>query len=282
VAWYHIANEIHVGEGKDMGRESVWSRAWKDTEQFRASAVWFWIVEVVGAAMFGVIGGTVGFWLTPQSATSLQKTLYPVVGAGIGIVTGFIVAFVLIFTWNLFRAPYRQRNDALSRVDDVQQRYDTVLDSIRFALAFDTVVLTMDKGLQGRPSRVGIGIRFQNTSKELIQYNVVKFNVTLDGKTVQNPTFLNTTVHVHPGKTSDFFYPAIDSVDSTKRSSGVLEYEVEYSSIPNKYWYMSGRRLSIELVMPQAQIVWRALEEKEAPIDKPSEPIKPVHQGVNT
>jgi hypothetical protein len=44
--------------------ESTWHRAWKDTESFRQTTKSFWVVEVVGAAAFGAVGGMAGAWLT--------------------------------------------------------------------------------------------------------------------------------------------------------------------------------------------------------------------------
>jgi len=63
-----------------------------------------------------------------------------------------------------------------------------------------------------------------------------------------------------------------------KCSTGTLEYEVNYSSVPAKRWYVSRRKMAIQLVMPQEQLVWRVLEDYEAPIDEPSTPIAPLHQ----
>jgi len=100
-----------------MARASVWERAWKDTEHFRESAKSYWLVEVVGAAIFGVGGGFVGYWRTPVGTTSLQEFAYPTIGAAIGIILGFVIVFALIFAWYLFRAPYRQRDEAYALLD---------------------------------------------------------------------------------------------------------------------------------------------------------------------
>jgi hypothetical protein len=101
--------------------QSTWSRAWKDTEHFRESVIFFWTLEVVGAAMFGVVGGIVGYWLTPQSASAFRQNVYSGIGAGMGIIIGFVIVFVSIFAWNLFRAPYRQR-------DEVSRLYEPIAE----------------------------------------------------------------------------------------------------------------------------------------------------------
>lgn len=84
--------------------ESTWCRAWKDTEHFRHSGLFFWWWEVLGAALFAVVGAL----LLPEQPSRLEYALYP----SIGIVAGFATVFLVVFIWNLFRAPYRQRNKA--------------------------------------------------------------------------------------------------------------------------------------------------------------------------
>ncbi len=92
--------------------ETCWQRACKDTEHFRKSGWSFWAWEVVGAAVFGVVGTFVGYWLTPLNSNPFGQFAYPTIGGGIGVVVGFVVVFALIFTWNLFRASYKQRDEA--------------------------------------------------------------------------------------------------------------------------------------------------------------------------
>lgn len=249
--------------------EPTWHRAWKDTESFRQTTKSFLVVEIMGVAAFGVLGGLVGVWLTPTHATTFQQNLYPSVGTIAGVVLGLVLVFGLIYVWNLFRAPYRQRNDALRLAGNIQQQYDAILDSVRFGLAFDNVTMDTGKSSEGVPFVI-VGIKLQNTSKELIQHRLLKFEVILGGKTVDNPTFLNTSIYIFPGKTSQYYYPAIEGVDITKPIFGTLEYEILYSSVPDKQWYMSRQKLAIDLLITdlatvQGRTGWRALEE-ESPI----------------
>ncbi len=87
-------------------RESSWQRARKDLDSIRHSTLFFLLFEVVGLAAFGLLGSL----LTPHDSSDLAKSLYPFVGA----VLGALFAYGLLFLWNLFRAPYRQRNEAYS------------------------------------------------------------------------------------------------------------------------------------------------------------------------
>lgn len=252
--------------------EPTWQRAWEDTESFRQTTKYFWVVEVMGGAVFGVLGGMVGVWLTPANSTAFRQNLYPTVGAAVGLVLGLVLVFGLIYLWNLFRAPYRQRNDAQKLAEHLQQQCDIVLDSVRFGLAFDDATIDTGRSPKEEPIVI-VGIKLQNTSKELIQYKLINFKVILDGKTVENPTFQNTDVYVHPGKTSQYFYPAIKGVDMTKPTSGTLDYEIHYSSVPNKYWYKTRRKLIIDLEITdlatlQGRKGWRALEEEESAINQ--------------
>jgi hypothetical protein len=97
---------------------STWQKAWNDTEKFRnESKIWFWGVEIVGGgALFGVIGSLTGFNLMPINPDSFQQNAYPVVGGGLGVVIGFILIFTVIFFWNSFRAPYRQRDEYVKQL----------------------------------------------------------------------------------------------------------------------------------------------------------------------
>jgi len=245
--------------------ESTWRRAWKDTESFRQTAKSFWAVEVVGAAVFGAVGGTVGAWLTPEHATTLRQGVYTGVGTAIGLVLGLAVAYGLIYGWNLFRAPYRQRDEAIQVARHTQQQYDAALDSIRFKLAFVGLVWGIAKPPKGTPL-VNIAIRLENTSEELIQFEVVNFKVILEDKTVDNPKFMTTGGYVHPKKTADYLYPPIQGVDTTKLVSGTLEYQVKYSSVPNRHWYSSRRKMIFYLDAPKKHIEWHFQEQDESPI----------------
>lgn len=84
--------------------QSSWSRAKQDTISAQKTARFMWGGEGVLA-----VGG--GAWLAqiaPLGASTLEIVGRSVIG-GLG---GLLTAVFLIFVWNLFRAPYKQRNEA--------------------------------------------------------------------------------------------------------------------------------------------------------------------------
>lgn len=96
--------------------ESVWRRAWRDTERFRHTAGSFWGLEIVGASVLGLGGGYFGFLLTPMNATPTQSFLYPAIGGVVGVIVGLAIVFLGIYMWNLISAPYGQRDEARALV----------------------------------------------------------------------------------------------------------------------------------------------------------------------
>jgi len=227
-----------------MVKESVWRRAWKDTENFRNSAKFFWIWEVTGAAVAGVIGGMIGTWLTPESPTKFQQYFCPAIGGAIGVIVGFVIVFALIFTWHLFRAPYKQRDDAIELAEQLQQKYNSGLSVVQRKLAFDSPALITK--VFSDCITVQVGAKFRNACQEMIEFKVTKFKATVAGKTVENPKFVTSSGFISPSQIREYYFPSIRLEGKPARFWGMLEYEVLYSSVPNTQWYKSGRKMSLE------------------------------------
>lgn len=102
--------------------ESSWRRAQGDTKRFRRSPKSFWGLEIVGAAVLGFGGSLLGFLLTPIDRSRLVQFLYPAAGGVVGIIVGLVLVFFLIFLWNLFRAPYRQRDEQYLRWNEAREK----------------------------------------------------------------------------------------------------------------------------------------------------------------
>lgn len=228
-----------------MVKESVWRRARKDTEDFRKSARFFWAWEGLGAAVACVIGSMIGVWLTREGLDRVRQYLYPVIGGGVGLIAGLVLVFAFIFIWHLFRAPYRQRDDAVEQAMQVEQKYDSVLSVVRHKLAFEGPVLMVRRVRDDIV--VQAGAKFRNTSQELIEFKVMQFKVILNGKTVEEPKFLTSSGFIHPLQTRDYYFEGIKLEGNPEIISGTLEYEVVYSSVPNKNWYKSGRKMLLEI-----------------------------------
>ncbi len=97
-------------------------RAWEDTERFRNTPVFFWGLEIVGASVLGLGGGYIGFLLTPENAIPIQGFMYPAIGSVVGIIIGLLIVFLFIYAWNLYRAPYKQRNEARLTLEKLSQK----------------------------------------------------------------------------------------------------------------------------------------------------------------
>lgn len=92
--------------------ETTWRRALRDSESFRRSGRFFWGCEVLGAAIFAALAT---YFFLPRDPSRFES-FYPLWG----VVAGFASVYMLIYLWNLFRAPYRQRNEALTRAEEQQ------------------------------------------------------------------------------------------------------------------------------------------------------------------
>ncbi|MBN1375430.1 MAG: hypothetical protein JXA01_04675 [Dehalococcoidia bacterium] len=108
----------------DAGGGSSFIRANRDTERFRKdSRLWFWGVEVIGATLFGLCGGIVGFKLLPLDSTPFQQFILPCIGTSAGLILGLVFVYLMIYLWNLFRAPYKQRDKFYGDLQLLKQRY---------------------------------------------------------------------------------------------------------------------------------------------------------------
>lgn len=84
--------------------QSSWGRAYQNTISAQKTARFMW----GGEGVLAVAGGTWLAQVAPTGATTVEIVSRSVIG-GLG---GLLTAIFIIFFWNLFRAPYKQRNDA--------------------------------------------------------------------------------------------------------------------------------------------------------------------------
>jgi len=97
----------------EIENQTSWRRALSDSESFRHSGRFFWGCEVLGAAAFAAI---VTYFFLPNDPSRSESAIYPLGG----VVIGFAAAYTLIYLWNLFRAPYRQRDEARMRAGQLE------------------------------------------------------------------------------------------------------------------------------------------------------------------
>ena len=101
---------------------------------------------MVGASVLGLGGGYVGFLLTPTNVTDTQRFLYPAMGGVGGVIIGLGIGFLGIYMWHLFRAPYRQRNEARKLVKQQRIPSDSEVDDAIQLLEEETLVTRNNDG----------------------------------------------------------------------------------------------------------------------------------------
>lgn len=117
--------------------------------------------------MAGTGGGFVGYGFTSSDSSSFAQFAYPTVGAGLGLIVGFVVVFGLIFCWNLFRAPYRQRNELAIQLEEANRRL-TVGEQEKheeFSFEFDNISFTGTD----QYNRLILGVMFFSRSAVIVE-----------------------------------------------------------------------------------------------------------------
>ena len=174
-------------------RETAWQRACKDTVAFRKeSNWWFWGVEVVGTAAFATLGGLIGFSCLPANSSAYSQNAYPTVGAAIGAVLGFALAYAGMLGLNLLRAPYRQRDEARQQVRKLEQsQRESKLRPVRddISLVYDSFFSICIERFQDGTEIHRIGL-FNNSSQTVSAGVVVSSSFNLNPE----PSML----HLHP------------------------------------------------------------------------------------
>ncbi len=110
-----------------------------------------------------------------------------------------------------------------------------------------------------RKNAFQIGIELRNFSKVHLKYDVVRFVVSLENKTLHEPNFLNRGGYLYPNQSSTFDYPVIDDIELKDENSvlnGKLEYEIEYYFERSKK-YKTKRKMQIIIILSKLYCAWK-------------------------
>lgn len=110
---------------------------------------------------------------------------------------------------------------------------------------------------------VKVGVLFTNVGRVLLEFQMLKFHVSINSKTNDNNFFLNNGGYIYPGENNEFMFAAI-TVDKDIKDviEGRLEYELVYFS-NNGNKYRSYRKYAFFFYNNYEYVEWRTLEQEE-------------------
>ena len=117
-------------------------------------------MELLGGLTTTAFGAWGGYNLLPSEATEAQSFWYPTGGGIAGVLLGLGGVFILILFWNLFRAPYRQRDETIQRVEHLESElekpklFDVVCPTTSLGLAINRLD---DGSFRAAAASVGFG-----------------------------------------------------------------------------------------------------------------------------
>jgi len=183
----------------------------------------------------GVVGGVLGVISAVYGAARpMAPTLIPL-WVWLSLLSGgFIVAMFRAFT------------DV--RIERDKARYETKwrFDVMRYALQPAGVPVTLLPAASGVLGRLDleVGLRLANNSAEYLQYEIEHMTVTIESRTVGNPTFVNRGVIIAPGRYDVFNFPTIRDVDGDWQE-GTLDYAVRYGHPSSVLQFRKAQRLRL-------------------------------------
>jgi hypothetical protein len=168
-------------------------------------------VEIVGGAVFGVVGGFGGYWLTPSGSSAFGEFAYPTIGAGVGVVLGFLIVFTLIFLWNLFRAPYKLLDQATIELQGIQRTLaiEEQKKQDEFTFEFDAHSLTTTAAL----NKLFLGVSFFSPATVIVE----NLYLEIDGKRVQPINWTQFKLKNAHRENYEFNLPEVRAMVSTEK-----------------------------------------------------------------
>jgi hypothetical protein len=220
------------------------------------------MLEVVGAVMFAIVGAIGGSWLTPSGSNTLWQNLYPTIGAGIGVIVGFIIVFILIFAWNLFRAPYRQR-------DETQSELVKEVGSLAYSLQVVTVIQNWPPDIDG----IGVIIKLRNKFGNPLRYQVKTIAVTLDNTVLKAPNLVNNGGIIYDE--TDFILPVLlVGADRKQPHNGIINFIIDYGKPDDRARRRINTSATVNFYGTNSTCYWRMQQESSVNLaftdEKPS------------
>lgn len=93
-------------------KESSWSRAKRDSKRWLLDHILAWFL----AFLLPGIGTVLVTWLIPLNADVKVIALFGFFGG----LAGLLLLLGITYSWNSFRAPYKQRNEAQQRIEELE------------------------------------------------------------------------------------------------------------------------------------------------------------------
>lgn len=150
--------------------QSSWGRARQDTISAQKTTRFMW----GGEGVLAVAGGAWLAQIAPLGAPTLEIVVRSVIG-GLG---GLLTAILIIFVWNLFRAPSKQRDEARNMVEQQREPSDREVNDAIGLLEAETLVLKNNEEEESSYSfsqiflaiadRLSIGVLFNNNLENYI------------------------------------------------------------------------------------------------------------------
>jgi len=126
--------------------ENIPRQALKNTVTWLFASIPGWILNTVGP----IVSGIVVALFVPQNATLLTQSIYGAIGAVIALVIIFSITYI-VYLWIV---PFRQRNEALAQVRELQKQISTpvaVSKIIRLLSKVEIVLKAIEEAQHNTP-----------------------------------------------------------------------------------------------------------------------------------
>lgn len=210
-------------------------RAWEDSKKWLFNNVFPWVLAF---ALPGV-GTMLATWLIPLDSPLTLSALY----GSLGGLAGLLLLFGGTYAWNLFRAPYRQRDEArkaLAAIPGIAKSSPLTPEPELVVQTFDWCFATSDtEGYPKTPTNT-LWLRVYPHFQPKLRTVIERVELALSGEKIPADDW--TSVQVDIPRTTGYLYFAI----SEKIPSG--EHKVAILAFADGRWWSS---LPDTIIVPQ-------------------------------